>query len=62
MDRLEKELSRLQKLHTVFGRKDVGKRPELLSEDEAGNDNVDRNKIFPWATAVTSFLFHVNLF
>jgi hypothetical protein len=61
MDRLEKELSRLRKLHAAFGRKDVGKRPALLLENEAGNDNGDENKTFPWTTAVTSFLFNVNL-
>lgn len=61
MDRLEKELSRLRKLHAAFGRKVVGKRPALLLENEAGNDNVDENKNFPWTTAVTSFLFNVNL-
>ena len=56
MDRLEKELSRLRKLHTVFGRKDIGNRPELLSEDEAGNDNVDRNKHFPMGHCGNVFL------
>ena len=56
MDRLEKELSRLRKLHAAFGRKDIGNRPELFWEDEAGNDNGDKNKISPWSTSVTSFL------
>ena len=56
MDRLEKELSRLRKLHAAFGRKDIGNRPELLWEDEAGNDKGDKNKISPSTTAVTSFL------
>ena len=56
MDRLEKELSRLRKLRTAFGRKDIGNRPELLWEDEPGNDNGDKNKIPPWTAAVLAFL------
>lgn len=56
MDRLERELSRLRKLHAAFGRKDIGNRPELLWEDEAGNGKGEKNNIPSWTTVVPSFI------
>lgn len=56
MDRLEKELSRLRKLHAAFGRKDIGNRSELLWEDEAGNGKGEKNNIPSWTTAVPCFI------
>ena len=52
MDRLEKELSRLRKLHAAFGRKDIGNRSEMGWEDETVVDNTEKDKACSKTTSV----------
>lgn len=61
MDRLEKELSRLRKLHAAFGRKDIGNRSEMGWEDETVVDNTEKDKLRSKTTPVISTSYYANI-
>jgi hypothetical protein len=61
MDRLEKELSRLRKLHAAFGRKDIGNRSEMGWEDETVVNIAEKDKLRSKTTLVISSSCYANI-